>query len=122
MRLVDRPVQYRSPYQNAYVEREIPTIQRECLDQFVIFGEWHLDYLIREFLAHYHRDRPHQSLGSGLIRRSRKRQKIIADDVPLSLRDIRCEQWLGGLLKSYSQKAAKRFQTIASLIVMPIVE
>lgn len=107
MRLVDRPVMYRSPYQNAYVERVIQTIQQECLDHFVIFGERHLDFLIREFLAHYHQCRPHQSLGNEVIRRqSRKRRKYSTNDEPLSLRDVRCEQRLGGLLKSYSRKAA----------------
>src|SRR3979411_3345061 len=32
----------RSPWQNAYVERVIGSIRRECLDQVVIFNERHL--------------------------------------------------------------------------------
>src|ERR1700675_2266702 len=32
----------RSPWQNAYVERVIGSIRRECLDHFVIFNERHL--------------------------------------------------------------------------------
>ena len=32
----------RSPWQNAYVERIIGSIRRECLDHVIIFGERHL--------------------------------------------------------------------------------
>jgi hypothetical protein len=32
----------RSPWQNAYVERVIGSIRRECLDHFVIFNERYL--------------------------------------------------------------------------------
>jgi putative transposase len=105
-RLVDRPIQYRSPYQNAYVERVIQTIQRECIDKFLVFGEGHLDYLIREFLDHYHGQRPHQSLGNEPVVRPRERKALPSAEEPLSLRDVRCEQRLGGVLRSYSRKAA----------------
>ena len=37
----------RSPNLNAYVERFIQSIQKECLDHFLIFGEKHFDYLVR---------------------------------------------------------------------------
>jgi hypothetical protein len=32
----------RSPWQNAYVERVIGSIRRECLDHVVVFNERHL--------------------------------------------------------------------------------
>ena len=38
---------YRSPNLNAYIERFVQTIQQECLDHFLIFGEKHFDYLVR---------------------------------------------------------------------------
>lgn len=59
-----RQVAFRSPNCNAYVERFIQTIQQECLDQFVVLGERHLDHLVREFVEHYHMERPHQGVGN----------------------------------------------------------
>ena len=58
-----KPHSYRAPNLNAYVERFIQTIQVECLNHFLIFSEKHFDYLAREYVEHYHNDRPHQGLG-----------------------------------------------------------
>ncbi|QEG35139.1 integrase core domain-containing protein [Bythopirellula goksoeyrii] len=62
-----KTLSYRSPVLNAYVERFIQSIQVECLDHFLIFGEPHLDYLVREYVEHYHWERPHQGLDNRLI-------------------------------------------------------
>jgi hypothetical protein len=53
-----RPWQYRSPNQNAYVERFVQTIEQECLDKFIVFGREHLDHVCREYVEHYHAERP----------------------------------------------------------------
>jgi transposase InsO family protein len=42
MGIRDRPIAPRSPWQNAYVERLIGTVRRDCLDHVLIFGEEHL--------------------------------------------------------------------------------
>jgi len=42
MGIRDRLIVPRSPWQNAYVERLIGSIRRECLDHLVIFNETHL--------------------------------------------------------------------------------
>jgi transposase InsO family protein len=42
MGIRDRPISPRSPWQNAYVERLIGTVRRQCLDRMLIFGEPHL--------------------------------------------------------------------------------
>ena len=39
MGIRDRPISPRSPWQNAYVERLIGTLRRDCLDHVLIFGE-----------------------------------------------------------------------------------
>ena len=52
----------RSPWQNAYVERVIGSIRRECLDHIVIFNERHLRRLMSSYLDYYHRSRTHLSL------------------------------------------------------------
>jgi transposase InsO family protein len=52
----------RSPWQNAYVERVIGSIRRECLDHIVIFNERHLRRVMSSYLDYYHRTRTHLSL------------------------------------------------------------
>jgi transposase InsO family protein len=52
----------RSPLQNAYVERVIGSIRRECLDQVVIFNERHLRHVLSSYVDYYHRARTHLSL------------------------------------------------------------
>src|SRR5208337_4390301 len=52
----------RSPWQNAYVERVIGSIRRECLDHIVIFNERHLRRVLTSYREYYHRSRTHLSL------------------------------------------------------------
>ncbi|HEY6419089.1 MAG TPA: integrase core domain-containing protein [Candidatus Binataceae bacterium] len=52
----------RSPWQNAYVERVIGSIRRECLDHIVIFNERHLHRVLSSYVDYYQRTRTHLSL------------------------------------------------------------
>jgi putative transposase len=52
----------RSPWQNAYVERVIGSLRRECLDYIVIFNERHLRRILSSYADYYHRSRTHLSL------------------------------------------------------------
>src|SRR5262245_14283897 len=52
----------RSPWQNAYVERLIGSIRRECLDHVIVLGEIHLRRILRSYFAYYHSSRTHLSL------------------------------------------------------------
>ena len=52
----------RSPWQNAYVERIIGSIRRECLDHVIIFDERHLRRVLSAYCDYYHRSRTHLSL------------------------------------------------------------
>ena len=52
----------RSPWQNAFVERVIGSIRRECLDHVVIFNERHLRHVFSSYVDYYHRARTHLSL------------------------------------------------------------
>jgi hypothetical protein len=56
----------RSPQANAFCERVIGTIRRECLDWMIPLNERHLRRILREWVAHYNRGRPHASLGPGI--------------------------------------------------------
>lgn len=53
----------RSPWQNAYAERLIGSLRRECLDHVVVLGELHLLRILAEYFAYYNRTRCHLSLG-----------------------------------------------------------
>jgi transposase InsO family protein len=52
----------RSPWQNAYVERRIGSIRRECLDHLVIFNERHLRRVMSSYVDYYQHTRTHLSL------------------------------------------------------------
>jgi len=89
---------FRSPNLNAYVERFIQTVQVECLDHFLVFGEKHFDYLVREYVEHHHQERPHQGLENRLLS---------GEPPPLSqVGEVQCCTRLGGLLKHYYRAAA----------------
>jgi transposase InsO family protein len=62
MGIRDRPTAARSPWQNAYCERLIGSIRRDCLDHVVVFGELHLRHLLRCYATYYNETRTHLSL------------------------------------------------------------
>jgi transposase InsO family protein len=53
----------RSPWQNAYAERLIGSIRRECLDHVIAVNETGLSRVLSGYLAYYHQSRTHLSLG-----------------------------------------------------------
>jgi Integrase core domain len=63
MGIRDRPTSPRSPWQNAYVERLIGTLRRDCLDHVLIFGERHLRRILTLYSLYYNETRTHLGLG-----------------------------------------------------------
>ncbi len=63
-----RPIRtpYRAPMANAYCERLIGTIRRECLDYLIPLNQRHLRGIVKEFARYYNRGRPHSALGPGI--------------------------------------------------------
>jgi transposase InsO family protein len=53
----------RSPWQNAFVERMIGSLRRECLDHIVICNERHLRRVLSTYIDYYHQTRTRLSLG-----------------------------------------------------------
>ena len=51
-----------SPWQNAYVERLIGSIRRECLNHFIILNARHLKRTLAAYFRYYHQTRPHLAL------------------------------------------------------------
>jgi putative transposase len=52
-----------SPWQNAYVERWIGLIRRECLNHVIVLNEVRLHRILKSYLEYYERSRTHLSLG-----------------------------------------------------------
>ena len=61
LRVLRTPV--RAPQANAYCERLVGTIRRECLDFLIPLSESHLRMMLKEWVRHYNQGRPHMSLG-----------------------------------------------------------
>jgi transposase InsO family protein len=57
---------YRSPQANCFCERLIGSGRRECLDFLIPLNESHIRQILKPWVAHYNRGRPHSSLGPGL--------------------------------------------------------
>jgi transposase InsO family protein len=62
MGIRDRPTSPRSPWQNAYAERLIGSIRRECLDHVVVFGDQHLRHILLSYINYHNEIRTHLSL------------------------------------------------------------
>jgi putative transposase len=52
---------------NAFAERWVQTVKRECLSKLILFCQEHLRRALCEFVHHYHEQRPHQGIGNKLI-------------------------------------------------------
>jgi len=52
----------RSPWQNAFAERLIGSIRRECLDHVVVLSQRHLRRLLKGYFAYYQWSRTHLAL------------------------------------------------------------
>ena len=91
----------RSPNLNGHLERWVQSLKHECLDRFIVFGPSHMDLLVREYVAHYHEERPHQGMGN---------RPLFGTGPPPNLAPspgrVACRTRLGGLLKHYERLAA----------------
>ena len=56
----------RAPKANAYFERLVGTLRRECLDYLIPVNEKHLKRILGQFIEHYNHGRPHSALGPGI--------------------------------------------------------
>jgi len=87
----------RSPNLNAYMERFFGSLKRECLNKLILFGERSLRNAVKNYLDHYHEERPHQGLHNNLI--------IPLEKPPDVTAKIESTERLGGLLRSYHRAA-----------------
>jgi hypothetical protein len=83
---------------NAYAERWIGTVRRECTDRILIANERHLITVLREYTTHYNGHRPHRALAH------RPPDVSSARRAPVAAK-IQRRRILGGLINEYAQAA-----------------
>jgi len=62
MGIRDKPIAPASPWQNAYAERLIGSIRRECVDHLIVASEAHLRRMLKTYADYYNEVRTHRSL------------------------------------------------------------
>jgi putative transposase len=98
-RVIRTPIQ--APNANAQAERWVRTVRSECLDWLLIFGRRQLERVLRTYVEHYNRQRPHRALDLDA-------PDPIGELVPLPparSRAVRRRDRLGGLLHEYELAA-----------------
>jgi transposase InsO family protein len=88
---------YRAPKEHACCERLLGSVRRECLDHLLILSEAHVLRVLREYVAYYNTERPHQGL----------QQRIPDPPVATGLATgpVHATPVLGGLHHSYARAA-----------------
>jgi hypothetical protein len=83
---------------NAYTERVVGSIRRECLDHVVVMNETGLSRILTRYLAYYHQSRTHLSLA-----KDSPHHRSIA---PATLGPVVAIPQVGGLHHRYDRRAA----------------
>jgi putative transposase len=83
-----------APPLNCVIERFVRSIKSECLNRMLIFGERRMEYVIEEYMEHYHTERAHQGIGNEII-----------EAPPQGKGKIICQERLDGLLTFYRRAA-----------------
>ena len=102
IKAIRTPVQ--APNANAHMERWIGSVRRECLDRLLIVGRQQLEHVLRVYVRHYNRRRPHRSLNlepPDTTARTSLRAESTPHALQVSRRDL-----LGGLIHEYELAAA----------------
>jgi putative transposase len=90
----------RAPKANAVAERWVQTVRAECLDWTLVLGRRHLLRLLRAYVRHYNRQRPHRSLTLAVP------EPYDRSSPQVNLGDVRRRDVLGGLIHEYHEVAA----------------
>lgn len=91
---------YRAPKANAICERFLGSLQRECLDHFIVFSEQQSLRIVKQYVHYFNYARPHQGIGQQIPCRPIDLNKSDADGQVVS-RPV-----LGGLHHDYQRRAA----------------
>jgi putative transposase len=97
VRVLKTPI--RAPKANAIAERFVRTVRPECLDWLLIVNRGHLERVLRIYVDHYNRERPHRALElTPPVTHASTGQPLPAE--------IRRRDRLGGLIHEYHRAAA----------------
>jgi transposase InsO family protein len=99
IRIVKTPV--RAPKANAIAERFVRTVRSECLDWLLILNRRQLEHVLRVYVDHYSRERPHRSLD---LRAPIPEVSVLGRRGTVG--DVHRRDRLGGLIHEYYQAAA----------------
>ncbi len=94
--LLKTPVE--APRANAFCERFMGSLRRECLDYMLILSEQHLRRIVREYITYFNQDRPHQGLHQRIPCNPPLLEQTDGEIVGIPV--------LGGLHHDYRRKAA----------------
>jgi putative transposase len=102
IKVIRTPV--RAPNANAHMERWVGSVRRECLDRLLILGRRQLQHVLRVYVRHYNKERPHRALDLKPPH-PRVRPTVCEDSTPQALR-VNRRDLLGGLIHEYELAAA----------------
>jgi hypothetical protein len=92
---------FRAPNANAFAERWVGTIRRDCLDWLLIASRRQLEHILRVYTEHYNTHRPHRALGLKPPTPGPRLQLVGANPPD----QIRRRERLGGLIREYARAA-----------------
>ncbi len=92
---------FRAPKANAFAERWVGTVRRDCLDWILIVSRRQLEQILRVYVDHYNSHRPHRALG--LTPPAPERQLRLVSSHPPD--HINRRDRLGGLIHEYTAAA-----------------
>jgi putative transposase len=98
VRVIRTPIQ--APKANAFAERWVRTVRRECLDWTLICGRRHLEKVLREYASPYNCKRPHRGLSLQVPHGDGREPVVFTSAAQLRRRDV-----LGGLIHEYDLAA-----------------
>jgi len=92
--IIKTPV--RAPRANAYAERWVRTVRAECLDHLLVVSRRHLEHVLRSYVEHYNKARPHR----GITLMTPIRRPLANGKGVIRRRDV-----LGGIIREYERAA-----------------
>jgi hypothetical protein len=94
-------IPYRAPNANAYAERWVGTVRRDCLDWLLIASRKQLEGVLRVYVEHYNTHRLHRALGLKPPAPAPRLQLIGSNPSG----QIQRRERLGGLINEYTRAA-----------------
>src|SRR5262245_44903321 len=92
---------FRAPRANAFAERWVRTVRRDCLNWLLIVSRRQLEGVLRIYVDHYNAHRPHRALEL-TPPMPRRRRHLVESHQPTQ---IQRRDRLGGLIHEYARAA-----------------